>query len=150
MQRTINITLRADDAEPILRQAAYDAAKFGALCDHMTAKTHDAPTITGETIADARRRWSALFLRAKRIVEAFGTEYEPTSEQETLTLWFDYIGGKTRTTEMGFRVTEGSQPDYKHPRPAYRREVHTHACHAAADRVVRAWRHSPLREQRAA
>lgn len=146
---TLSITLRTDDAEPILRQAAYDAAKFGALCDHMTAKTHDAPTGFSESVADARKRWSEQFLRAKRIVEAFGVEYEPTSEAETLTLWHDYVGGKTRKTEMGFRVTEGSQPDYKHPRPAYRREVHTHACHAAADRVVRAWRHS-LQQQMAA
>lgn len=139
--QTINLALRADDAEPILRKAAFEAAKNGALCDHMTAKTQDAPTGFGQSVAEARKKWQAQFLSAKRIVEAFGVDYEQTSEPETLTIWFDFVGGKKVSRGM-FVETVGSKPDYDHPRPAYRREVHSHACHAAADRVVRAWRNS--------
>lgn len=154
MATFIKLTLRSDDAEPILRKAAYEAARNGALSDHMTLKTHDAPTGFNESFIHARARWLADFLSAKRIVEAFGVEYEQTSEPETLTVWHDYVGGKRKVRNLPgigpVATVTGSQPDYRHPRPAYRREVHSHACHAAAERVVRAWRQSLAQAQMAA
>lgn len=93
-------------------------------------------------VAQLFKRWQAQFLSAKRIVEAFGVEYEQTSEQETLTLHFDYVGGKRVNRGMFVEVV-GSEPDYSHPRPAYRSGVHSYACHAAAERVVRAWKAAP-------
>ena len=140
MAQTIALELRPDDAEPILRQAAYDAAKNGALCDYMTERTHDAPIWGRLTVRECRKEWQARFLRAKRIVESFGIDYEPTSEAETLTIWFDYVGGRKERTPAGFTIIRDSKPDYDHPRPAYRREIHSEACKAAAERVVRVGR----------
>jgi len=34
----------------------------------------------------------------------------------------------------------GSEPDYAHPLPEYRRAVHAEACFQAAHRVVDRWR----------
>lgn len=131
----VTLELRADDAEPILRKAAYEAAKFGAWCDYITARTYNPPG----SPAQRKKEWLANFLRAKRIVETFGVEYEPTSEQETLTVGYRYVGGRAENI-VGFTVIRGSKPDYSNPVPQYRGEVHSQACHAAADRVVRAWR----------
>lgn len=139
MKPNVTLTLRADDAEPILRKAAYEAAKFGAFVDYITRKTYNAP---GNYFV-MHGQWQDWFLAAKRIVEAFGIEYEPTSEEETLTVHFDYVGGTRHPRKiagMTFVEVRDSKPDYKHPRPAYRRDVHSQACHAAAERVVKAWR----------
>jgi hypothetical protein len=144
--KTITLQLGADDAEPFLRDAAFEAAKFSALLDHITRRTHDAPGYRyrdPDWYSRARREWQARFLRAKRIVEAFGVEYEQTSEPETLTIVFPQIGGERKIAKIGgFRVIKvsGQVDDENNPIPAYRREVHTHACHAAAARVVRRWR----------
>ena len=60
--------------------------KSSAFCDHITRRTYDGPEWRqGETYEDRKKRWHAEFIKAKRIVEAFGVEYEPTSEGETLT-----------------------------------------------------------------
>ncbi|HZP68392.1 MAG TPA: hypothetical protein VFB29_00495 [Pseudolabrys sp.] len=141
----VTITLPADDAEPFLRRAAEDAAKFGAWCDYLGPKTRLAPSWGGLDYREAKAEWRERFLKAKRIVEAFGIEYEPTSEAETMTVDFDVIGGKVRLTphipgvgRVGIR--SGATLDYKHPRPAYRRAVHEEACRQAAIRVVRRWR----------
>lgn len=139
--KTITLELRPEDAEPILRQAADDAAKYSALCDHITSKTWNAPG--PHPLADAKKEWLARFLKAKRIVEAFGVEYEQTSEPETLTVHYDYIGGKRTIMNLPtigpVGVTRGSVPDYKNPRPAYA-SWHSEACRHAAERVVRRWR----------
>jgi hypothetical protein len=139
----IDLTLLDDDAAPILREAAEDAAKFGAWLDYITRKTWQAPSNTGERLDDARKRWQARFLRAKRIVEAFGIEYEATSEQETMTVTYRSVGG-TRTRKvigrLAFNVINGSRLDYDHPEPCYRSEVHAEACRQAAKRVVHRWR----------
>lgn len=140
MSNKIALMLLPDDAEPILRKNAYDAAKYGAFVDYITKKTYDAPN---RPDAEQRKRWLSEFLAAKRIVEAFGIEYEQTSEQETLTLNFPYVGGKRKLKNvagMAFYEVTGSKPDYAHPQPSYRHEVHSAACIAAANRVVKAWR----------
>jgi hypothetical protein len=139
----ITLTLRADDAEPILREAAIDAAKFSAFLDTITRRTGNSPCNSGETLEAARKRWQKRFLRAKRIVESFGVEYQPTSEQETLTVAYPYVGGTTKLMDVGgikFGMRSGSKPDYDHPYPHYRGEVHAEACRHAGDRVVRTWR----------
>ena len=140
MANKIALMLLPDDAEPILRKNAYAAAKYGAFLDYITLKTYNAPN---RPDAEARKRWQASFLSAKRIVEAFGIEYELTSEQETLTLHFPYVGRKRKLKNvagMAFYTVTGGKPDYAHPQPSYRHEVHSAACIAAANRVVKAWR----------
>jgi hypothetical protein len=142
-RKTITLELRPADAEPILRDAARDAAMFGALGDYMTKRTMSAPIGFGEPLADARARWAERFLRGKRIVEAFGVDYEPTSEAETLTVhWPDKNEKREPVNVAGMRFTRvsGGVPDPKNAIPQYRREIHAEACRQAADRVVRRWR----------
>lgn len=137
----VTLELRTDDAEPLLRQAAEDAAKYGALCDYITKRTGNCPQRGfSETLDDARKRWQAIFLRAKRIVESFGIEYEPTSEEETLTVDFPHEGGTRKVIGGLFAMTTGSKQNFKKPFPSYRREVHSEACRAAAGRTVRKWK----------
>lgn len=126
MPPTVTLSLLAEDAEPILRAAAYRAAYHSALLDHMTARTVDCPG-PGD-FREARKAWNAQFFAAKRIVEAFGVEYEQTSEAETLTVYYDLKPGKV------------AQPDYSKAYPRHAREVHNEACRQAAARVVRKWR----------
>ena len=150
---TINLTLRADDAEPILRAAAMDAARYGSWCDYITAKTYNPPFAgNGQTCAEQKAGWNARFLKAKRMVEAFGVEYEMVSEQETLTVHIPMKNEKRTPRNiagMKFIEVTGGEPDYRKPMPEYRRGVHDDACRAAADRVVRAWREL-IRANRAA
>ncbi len=140
MKKTVTLTIRAEDAEPILREAAYEAAKFGAWLDHITRRTYNPPSAP---TPENRARWQARFLRAKRLVESFGIDYEPTSEEETLTV---HIPMKNETRKLktvaGIQFCEvsGGEPDYAHPQPCYRRGAHEEACQQAAQRVVRAWR----------
>lgn len=144
MTKTIRLALQADDAQPILWEAARTAAEFGALLDHVTRKTggvrHRGHS---ETFDDARKRWHQRFAKAKRMVEAFGVDYEPTSEAETLTVDYRWVGGTTKVVRIPgigpIGHTTGSKPDYAHPFPSYRGEVHAEACRKAADRVVRTW-----------
>jgi hypothetical protein len=145
MNKTITLELRVEDAEPILRAAAKEAAEFGGLLDHVTRKTGGIRhQLFREKFDDARKRWHQRFAKAKRMVEAFGVEYEPTSEAETLTVDYRWIGGTTKVKRIPgigpVGWTTGSQPDYAHPFPSYRGEVHAEACRQAASRVVRAWR----------
>lgn len=139
---TINLALRATDAEPILREAARDAAKYSAYLDCITRQTGNSPKSSGESLADARKDWQAKFLRAKRIVEAFGVEYEQTSEQETMTVDYPFVGGKTKVMDIAgvkFGMRSGSRPDYANPYPYYWSGVHAEACRHAAARTVRKW-----------
>lgn len=147
MAKTITLELRPEDAEPMLRQAADDAAKFGGWCDHITRRTVDMPwasAMLGRDDFDKNKQeWQSRFLQAKRIVEAFGVEYEATSEQETLTT---YIPDKVlkshlvKVAGMTWRHIDKSMPDPKNARPRYAKAVHAEACKQAADRVVRRWR----------
>jgi hypothetical protein len=139
MAKQIMLLLRPDDAEPILREAAEMAAKFSAWCDYMTDRVWSNPKASNETTAAAKVRWQKKFLRAKRIVEAFGVEYEQTTEAEAMTIEYRYIGEKRKSIGGLMTYTSGGKPDYKNPEPAYRREVHAEACRQAADRVVRRW-----------
>ena len=146
MNKTITLELRPEDAEPILRKAAQDAAKWGALLDYATRKTGNLRDRGyGESYEDARKRWQQSFIKAKRMVEAFGVEYEQTSEAEALTVDYRLVGGKVKVLNLSGSVGKvgvrtGGEFDYKHPYPAFRGEVHSQACYAAADRVVRKWR----------
>jgi hypothetical protein len=136
------LSLRGEDAKPILEQAARDAAYYGGWLDHITRRTWNSPQGMSETFEEARARWQKKFLAAKRIVEAFGVEIESTSEEETLTVEFPHVGGKKKLVKIGgiaFNEVTGSKPDYKDPRPRYRGAVHLEAAWAAASRVVRAW-----------
>src|ERR1035437_9101297 len=101
MANKVTLTLLADDAEPFLLQAAEEAAKFGAWCDYITAKTYNAPNWGNMELADRKKEWREKFLRAKRIVESFGVDYEQTTEAETLTVNYDYVGGKTKVVKLG-------------------------------------------------
>lgn len=151
---TITLELRVEDAESILMKAARDAAEFGALLDHVNRKTGNVRHRgTGESYDDARKRWHQRFVTAKRMVEAFGLDYEPTSEAEALTVDYRYIGGTTKIHKVhgigSFGVTSGSQPDYDHPYPSMRGEIFTEACRYAAKRVVSRWREA-LEQKKAA
>lgn len=140
--KTVTLDLRIEDAEPILRTYAEIAAKYGALCDHITPRTVERPSHS-IPLADCKKDWNDKFLRAKRIVESFGIEYEMTSEAETLTT---YIPDKVlkshlvKIAGMTFRHIDKSKPDPKNARPQYRSGVHAEACRQAADRAVRKWR----------
>lgn len=141
MRKQIALSLRVDDAEPILRQAAYDAAKFGAWCDYFDRRTVMRPQ-SSEPIEVAKKNWLAAFLSAKRIVEAFGVEYEPTSEEETLGVYIPIKVVKSHTVKIAgfaFEHVDKSVPDPKNARPQYKSGVHAEACRQAADRVVRRW-----------
>lgn len=141
----ITLTMQPDDAEPILRQAAEDAAKYGAWVDHMTKGTGNLPC-PFRLLEDRRKEWRAAFLRAKRIVESFGVEYEMTSEAETLSIAFHFTGGTRRLHDLGslgkVAIVSGSKVDYSRPYPTYAGAVHAEACRQAASRVVRRWRAS--------
>jgi hypothetical protein len=141
--KTITLQIRQDDAEPILRQAAMDAAKFGAWLDYITRKTVNQPSAWGNTFEDRRKEWQEHFLKAKRMVEAFGLEVEPTSEGETLEVYIPMKNEKRKLkviAGLAFNEVSGGEPDYAHPLPSWRRSVHEEACRQAADRVVRRWR----------
>jgi hypothetical protein len=140
MNTKVTVALQADDAEPILRKAAYDAAKYGAWCDHINRRVYNLPVTPTE---ENRKHWQQCFLRAKRTVEGFGVDYEPTSEAETLSVhWPDKVlkSHLVNVAGMRFRHIDKSVSDPKNAMPSYRGEVHSQACHAAAERVVRAWR----------
>lgn len=141
--KNITLTIRADDAEPILLKAAEDAAKYGAWCDHITIRTYNAPRWRGMKLADAKKEWMAKFLQAKRIVESFGIEYEQTSEPETLTIYIPTKVLKSHIVEIAglrMRHVDKSVPDPKNAVPEYRSDVHAEACRQAAKRAVRKWK----------
>jgi hypothetical protein len=137
---TVNLTLRVEDAEPILWKAAYEAALYGARVDYVPRNCYDSPFSSfSKSYDECKREANEHFLRAKRIVEAFGVGHEPTSEAETLTIAFPPKKG-TGSTYV---------PNHKRPTPDYRGAVHVEACKAAADRVIRSWKQT-LDEGRAA
>jgi len=141
--KTITLDLLAEDAEPILREAAQLAARRSAQLDHITRQTVDAPYTVPTKLEEARAAWRVEFLRAKRMVEAFGVEYEATSEAETMGVYIPDKVLKSHLRKVGaftFRHIDKSVPDPKNARPRYLRGIHYEACAQAADRVVRRWR----------
>lgn len=139
--KTITLELRSADAEPILRKAAFDAAKFGAFVDHFTRRMAYAPHGPG-TFDEKRKEWQASFLAAKRMVEAFGLSHEQTSEEETLGVYIPDKVLKSHVKTVGafaFRHIDKSVPDPKNAMPSYKSGIHSDACRAAAERVVRRW-----------
>jgi hypothetical protein len=139
--KNVTITLRVEDAEPILREAARNAAMYSSYIDYITNKTYHFSLNANPY---NKERWQERFLSAKRLVEAFGMEYEQVSEGETLTV---YIPDKVLKAKNRYIAGLGtvreilkSKPDFKNPQPAYRGEVHGEACRQAADRVVRKWK----------
>lgn len=141
--KTITLELRPEDAEPILRENAMLAAKYGAWLDFITRKTVESPKPSGTPFDQWRKNIQSRFWRAKRIVESFGVEYEPTSEGETLTVWMGTKILKSHIVEpiKGFpmRFIDKSEDDPSDLRPQYREEVHTEACRQAANRAIRKW-----------
>jgi hypothetical protein len=141
MTDIVTITLRVEDAEPILRSAAYRAAKNSSFCDYITRRTYNPPANPNE---EHRKYWADEFRKAKRMVEVFGVEYEMVSEQETLTVHIPMKNEKRKPIKIDGKLfaysVSGGVPDPKNAMPCYRGQVHSEACHAAADRVVRKWR----------
>jgi hypothetical protein len=142
--KTITIELRPEDAEPILRQAAYEAALYGGRWDYINRRTYNYPG--SGSLEDLRAGWKERFLKGKRMVEAFGIEYEQTSEEEAMTISYPYTKNeKVKIVNLGpplgsVRVRSGGETDWKKPTPTYRGGVHETAAHAAADRVVQKWK----------
>jgi hypothetical protein len=143
---TITLELRLEDAEPILRKAAYDAALYGGRWLHITRRCVNRPgSISDATFDATAAEWQRQYLAAERMVEAFGIEPETTSEGETLTVYVPDIVLKSHVVQMAgmaFRHIDKSKPDAnrKNWRPEYRRGVHEEAARQAAERVVRRWR----------
>jgi len=141
--QVVTVTIPADEAERVLREAARAAALYGAMVDYITRRTDMMPTWNGaKSFVEARADWQRRFLKAKATVECFGIEYEPTSESETMTIGFENKPvrdkrGKEVIVAGLFRRVES---DFTKPIPSYRRHVHEAACDAAADRVVRRWK----------
>ena len=140
----VDLKMRVEDAEPILRTAAFDAARYSAFCDYITPRTYNPPAAhSGRSLADQKKIWRDRFLKAKRMVEAFGVEYEMTTEQEAMTVHIPMKNEKRTLVKVGgmaFNRLSGGEPDFKNPRPAYRGAIHQEACNQAADRTVRRWR----------
>lgn len=142
MTDKVTLTLRADDAEPILREAAFTAAKFSAFCDFLTRNTVGLPC-DWNRLDERKKEWQVVFLRAKRVVESFGVEYERTTEEETMTVYVPDKVLRSHIVNVGgirMRHVDKSVPDPKRAMPQLRAAVHSEACHAAAERVVRRWR----------
>lgn len=151
--KTITIELRPEDAEPILRRAAFDAAFYEARWLYITKRTVNAPSRLPGHFDEQSKDWHRKALISQRVVEAFGIEHEPTSEGETLTVHWPEKVIKSKIETVGrlrFRRILESKPDPKNAMPEYRRGVHEEACHQAADRVVRKWRAKIDSEQVAA
>jgi hypothetical protein len=130
----VTITLHVDDAEVMLREAAYEAAKFGALCDYATRRTSSTPRKFKESLEDAMARWRERFIRGKRVVEAFGLEYERTSEEETMTM----RAALKQVYANGIAYERGlTASAYKKPKQEYRGSIHDEASKQAAERVVK-------------
>lgn len=143
--QAITLSLRAEDAEPILRKEAYDAAKYGSMVDHIPRKCWNHPKGYGVDHDKQKAIWSERFLRSKRIVESFGIDYEPVSEAETITLRYEEIKrtkARRNIAGMTFREIETVGYNSKKFEAHYISEYHSQACQAAADRAVRRWRES--------
>ncbi len=151
---TVTITLRRDDAAPILREAANDAAHYGAMLDYVTRRTVD---VSGRTYAgqihwytgkrtvdnfdELRKEWRDKWLRAKRIVEAFGVEPSGVSEEEAIGIQYGWLktGAKHPRENRKVRAGEGVQ-NYDEQWPKLRGSIFHEACRQAAERTVRAWK----------
>lgn len=115
----VQISLRKEDAAYVLHGAAFDAAKYGALCDYMASNVSDIPSdalMLGASLVEVKKEWTGRFLRAKRITEAFGVDYAPVTEDATVS------------------PLSKPAPGMK-PRRCYREREHLAACEAAATRV---------------
>jgi hypothetical protein len=142
--KTVSVALPIEAAERILREAAKDAAYYGALVDHVTRAAGNRPgSLKGKTFDDARAEWRRDYLEAKRLVEAFGVEVEQTSEAETIGVGYGTkpkLGPNGRPRKLVLGMFREVETDFDKRHPEYRREVHAEACRQAAARVVRAWR----------
>lgn len=146
--KNTTLTLPIEDAEPILRKAAYEAARFGGFLDYIGRKTYlprGMPGPHGDGYDASRQIWQARFLKAKRMVEAFGVEYEQTTEPEALGTTYPYWKNekvrRRHVPGIGMMIhREGGEPDMKRPVTTYQGNIHDDACEAAAERVVRRWR----------
>jgi hypothetical protein len=134
-------------AEPILRDAAYRYARYSALLD-LPSTMHNLPTGHGQRYEDARAVWLAGFKEARTLCLAFGVlDPENTSDEEREYITFPHwVGGRRKIISVPglgkFSRHSGGKPDLKRPVRTYRGGIHTEACHAAADRTVKAWRAS--------
>jgi hypothetical protein len=149
--KKVTITLPADDLEPTLRKYAFEAARYSAWCDHIQPyRTYMGPGPgygSRLTAQEVKAEWREKFLRGKRIVEAFGIEYEQTSEDETVYISYPHMKGEKRERVnvgglMAFTRVSGGTADFKKPEITFRGGVHEEACNQAAERVIRKWRAS--------
>lgn len=152
MAKTVTLTLQIPDARPILHHAAYDAAYFSALVDYVTTKTANRPGGFANSLADAKVEWNRKFLRARRVVNSFGMDYERIPEEEVINPkgYVPYEGGTRKLEKVGgvsFVRVEGSKPNYKKAGPMFRGEAFRAACKVSAERVVTLWLKELNREE---
>ncbi len=145
----VTLELRVEDAEPILRKDAYEAAKYSAWLDHITKRTVSSPCSTSRDFDADRKDWNLKFLSNKRLVESFGIDYEILSEQEVLGVYIPEKVLKSRIVKLaGFSIREvqKSEPDPANAQPRYQSSICLEACKQAADRVVRNWQATLTRQ----
>lgn len=128
-QKTVTVTLLQDDAAKIITEHAAIAARFGAYLDYVDRRTANAPVNwhrdPPETLEHARERWHRVFVRSKRIVEAFGATVEALTREETV------------VQHEGYRSRPGNKKRVPYSYPCMR-QVQP-ACDAAAKRCVDKW-----------
>jgi hypothetical protein len=135
----ITANFQLEDAEGLLLHWAARAAEYSAYLDYGTRKTWNLPTV-GRSYDDARADWNVEFLRAKRMVEAFGAVVQYVSKEEAITYHQAYRV-KRRVVAMGtaFNEVESYGP---YVVPHLVRGYLKDACAAAARRCVAQWRSS--------
>lgn len=119
---------------------------YGALVDYVTQRTGGNQPERGygyaKTFPECRENWRRKFIEAKKLVECFGVDYEPTSEEETITVGYGTkphpdASHRRQAAKIGFNAVV---TDYDKRHPEYRQSVHLEACQQAAKRVVRKWK----------
>jgi hypothetical protein len=128
---TVTANFQLEDAERLLSYWAARAAEYSAYLDYGTRKTWNLPII-GRSYDDARADWNVEFLRAKRMVEAFGAVVQYVSKEETIVFHQDM-----RPKCAGSSVVEPFGP---YVVPHLVRGYLKDGCAAAARRCVAQWR----------
>lgn len=139
---SIHLTLRVEDAEPILRQAAFDAAKFGGYLDNVPRRIWNSPA-RGSKYEESRAEWRGKYLAAKRIVEAFGVEVELADGDFVGTHYPHTKGGKREILDVGglkFAMMKGAKTDHSRPEKQWLGVRFQEAAEAAQGRAVAKWR----------